>query len=208
MLEITKPVSRFVHDYLVRTGKKRENKVWGAAYRWEHTLRVTHWARILALEEKADLDKCVIAALFHDISHFDSEDYRKHGTKSAEIARKFMSGEGLPDDFINEVCYAVECHVGEHSPKTMEAKILQDADTIDRFGYFRILMFGKTSDLANLESLMQELRSFLGYLKKLEQGEFGPMWTKLAQTKVSLLTETYKIIYNGIIEEIENTKLE
>ncbi|UCH31836.1 MAG: HD domain-containing protein [Candidatus Bathyarchaeota archaeon] len=207
MLKLAKPVSRFVHDYLVKTGKKRENKVWGANYRWEHTLRVAHWARILALGEKADIEQCVVAALFHDVSHFISEDYRKHGTKSAEIAKEFLKSEGVPEAFINEVCYAIESHVGERNPKTMEAKILQDADTIDRFGYFRILMFGKTTDLSNLKSLTQELRAFLGYLKKLEQGQFGPMWTKLAQTKVSVQMETYTIIYTGLLEEIENTQL-
>ncbi|MCW3982124.1 MAG: HD domain-containing protein, partial [Candidatus Bathyarchaeota archaeon] len=136
MSEIARSVSGFVRDYLARTGKKRADEVWGAKYRWEHTLRVAHWARVLATEEDANVDKCVVAALFHDVSHFVSEDYRKHGAESAAIAREFMLNEGLSDDFIGEVCYAVESHVGERNPKTLEAKVLQDADTIDRFGYF------------------------------------------------------------------------
>ncbi|MCW3981779.1 MAG: hypothetical protein NWE81_01490, partial [Candidatus Bathyarchaeota archaeon] len=62
--------------------------------------------------------------------------------------------------------------------------------------------------LSNLELLAKELRSSREYLKRLEQGEFGHMWTKLAQTKVKSLMETYRTIYNGVIEEIEHTKLE
>ena len=83
-------IADFVRDYLMETGKKETNDVWGPKYRWEHTLRVTYWAWRLALEEKADPEKCVIAALFHDVSHFVTDDYRKHGVRSAEIARDFM----------------------------------------------------------------------------------------------------------------------
>jgi HD superfamily phosphodiesterase len=49
-------------------------------------LRVVHWVWILAKEEKASVERNVIVALFHDVSHFVSEDYRKHGERSAEIA--------------------------------------------------------------------------------------------------------------------------
>ena len=79
---------------------------------------------------------------------FVSEDYRKHGIKGVEIAKDFLLKEGYSEDF-EEVAYAVKSHVGEFSPKTSEARILQDADTLDRFGYFRILLLGKTADLSN-----------------------------------------------------------
>jgi len=69
-------VSRFVHDYLMRTGEKNMDEPYGPRYRWEHTLRVAHWARVLANEEDIDTEKCVTAALLHDVSHFVSADYR------------------------------------------------------------------------------------------------------------------------------------
>jgi|YelNatPaOPRAMG01_1025707.scaffolds.fasta_scaffold12651_4 uncharacterized protein len=206
MRERIKQISQFVHDYLMETGKDHENEPWGPKYRWEHTLRVARWTWILAKEEKADIEKSVIAALFHDVSHFVSKDYRKHGEKSAEIAMDFMLKAGFPNDFAEDVSYAVMSHVGERNPKTVQAKILQDADTLDRFGHFRILLFGKTADLSNLEKVKTEIQSFLEYLEKIERGEFGPMWTKTGKEKVEEFINLYKAVYGEILSEIENTK--
>lgn len=199
-------VSRFAHDQLMKTGKQHLRDAWGPKYRWEHTLRVAHWAWRLAVEEKADVEKCVIAALLHDISHFVSEDYRKHGVKSAEIAKDFLLKKGCPEDFVEDVAYAVKSHVGEFNPKTIEAKILQDADTLDRFGYFRILLFGKKAQLLNLENLREKVQSFLEYLGKVEKGDFGSMWTVTGEQKMNKLLNVYKRVLKGVLEELENTK--
>ena len=206
MRERIRQVSQFVHEYLMETGRDHEDEPWGPKYRWEHTLRVAHWAWILAREEKADIERNVIAALFHDVSHFVSEDYRKHGERSAEIAMDSMQKAGFPKDFAEDVSYAVKSHVGERNPKTAQAKILQDADTLDRFGHFRILLFGKTADLSNLEKLKTEIQSLLEYLEKIESGEFGPMWTKTGKEKVEEFINLYKTVYGEILSEIENTK--
>ena len=206
MLNKIEQVSQFVHDYLMKTGEEHLDETWGPKYRWEHTLRVAHWAQQLAVEEKADIEKCVVSALLHDVSHFVSEDYRKHGVKSAEIARDFLQKEGFPKGFTEDVAYAVKSHVGEHHPKTVEAKILQDADTLDRFGFIRILLFGKTTELADLNKLKERVQSFLDYLGKVERGDFGQMWTKTGEGKLRELVNTNKTIYNGVLEELRNTK--
>lgn len=206
MQERIRNSSQFVHDYLMETGKDHYGEPWGPKYRWEHTLRVAHWAWILADEEKADVERSVIAALFHDVSHFVSGNYRKHGKKSAEIAVDFMLKAGFPRNLAEEVSYAVSSHVGEVNPKTVEAKILQDADTLDRFGHFRLLLFGKTADLSNLEKLRTEIQSFLEYLKKTERGDFGPMWTRTGKEKLEQFINMYKAVYGEILSEIENTK--
>jgi len=206
MLKKIEQASKFVHDYLMETGKEHENDPWGPKYRWEHTLRVVHWAWILAKEENADITKSVLAALLHDVSHFVSKDYRKHGEKSAEIAKGFLLREGYPKDFVEDVSYAVKSHVAERNPMTLEAKILQDADTLDRFGHFRILLFGKTAGISNLEELKKEIQSFLEYLGKVERGEFGPMWTKTGKEKIEKQIEVYKVVYGEILKEIGNTR--
>ncbi len=199
-------IADFVHDHLIETGRAKIENVWGPKYRWEHTLRVAHWAWRLAVEEKADTQKCVVAALFHDISHFVSKDYRRHGEKSEEIAKEFLAKEGYTEEFINDVGYAVKSHVGEANPKTLESKILQDADTLDRFGYFRILLFGKEAELSDLEKLKHSIYSFLEYLNRIEKDEFGPMWTKTGETELKQLIEANRSIEQGILEELENTK--
>ena len=203
--EIVK-IADFVYEYLMETGEKQLEHVWGPGYRWEHTLRVAYWAWRLAADEGANVERCVVAALFHDVSHFVSEDYRKHGIGSAEIAKDFLVKENHREDFVEDVAYAVQSHVGESNPKTIEAKILQDADTLDRLGYFRILLFGKTAELSNLENLRQKVRSSIEYSKKVENGDFGPMWTKTGRDKLKELLDVNKIILAGVLEELENTK--
>jgi len=206
MKEEIKKIADFVHEYLLETGKNKLDSVWGPEYRWEHTLRVAYLAWFLAVEERVAVEKCVISALLHDVSHFVSKDYHKHGVRSAEIAEGLLLKEGYRKDSLEDVVYAVRSHVGEHNPKTIEAKILQDADTLDRFGYFRILLFGKTAELSNLEKLKEEVRSFLEYLSKAESGDFGQMWTKAGQRKMQELINVNKTILEGVLEELKNTK--
>jgi 5'-deoxynucleotidase YfbR-like HD superfamily hydrolase len=203
----TGEIADFVHAYLAETGKKDSQTPYGPEYRWEHTLRVAQWARKLAVEEKADIKTCVAAALLHDISHFVSEDYSEHGIKSGEIATEFLSKKGYSKSFIENVAYAVESHVAEPNPKTAEAKILQDSDTLDRFGYVRILLLGKTAELSNLENLKQQIRSSLLYLDKLEKGAYGPMWTRTGQEKLRALLDLNRTVQKGALDELENTKL-
>jgi HD superfamily phosphohydrolase YqeK len=200
-------IAGFVHGYLLETGKKDMKSLAGPEYRWEHTLRVAQWATKLAIEEEADIKTCIVAALLHDVSHFVSEDYSKHGIKSGEIARDLLSKKGYSESFIENVVYAVESHVSEPNPKTLEAKILQDSDTLDRFGYFRILLFGKMAELENLETLKQKSLSSLAYLDKLERGDYGPMWTKTGGEKLSTFLDLNRSIQKGLLDELENTRI-
>lgn len=200
-------IADFVHGYLAETGKKDSQGAYGPGYRWEHTLRVAQWARRLAIEEKADVKTCVAAALLHDVSHFVSENYSKHGIKSGEIATEFLSEKGYSKSFTENVVYAVESHVSERNPNTVEAKILQDSDTLDRFWYLRILLFGRTAELTNLENRKQQIRTSLLYLDKLKKGEYGPMWTRTGREKLRELLDLSKNVQKGALEELENTRL-
>jgi len=198
-------VANFVYEYLMNTGKNELDNVWGPKYRWEHTLRVVYWAWHLAVDEKANIEKCVIAALLHDIAHFVSKDYRQHGVRSAEIAKDYLLKEGYRQDFVEDIAYAVKSHVGEFNPKTIEAKILQDADTLDRFGCFRILLFGKTTELTNIEKVKEKVQSTMEYLNKTERGDYGPMWTKTGGEKMKELIKINRRIFEGLLEELKNT---
>ncbi len=207
MKERVEKVSHFVHEYLLKTGNQSAGEPWGPEYRWGHTLRVTYWAWLLAVEENADIEECVTASLFHDVSHFDCDDYRNHGIRSAEIAEDYLAREGYPGGFVKAVTYAVKSHVGEKNPQTMEAKILQDADTLDRFGYIRLLQFGNRADVVHTEKLCEDVESFKNYLEKVEKGDYGRMWTETGNSKVKDLIRLYKIILTGVLQEIENTNL-
>ncbi len=95
-----------------------------------HVERVITIARYLAEKEGARLDVVLKAAELHDIARDDPN----HAVKSAEIARELL--KDYERSFVDAVCHAIEAHSfsGKVKPRTLEAKILSDADKLDAMG--------------------------------------------------------------------------
>lgn len=104
------------------------------AHNQEHTLKVFNLATYLAKKEKADLQVCQVAAYLHDVGH--SVDFENHEDRSTEMAKEFLDSLQLPDDFIEKVCHAIYHHGKSRikDAKTLEAKILYDADKLQVAG--------------------------------------------------------------------------
>jgi hypothetical protein len=47
----------------------------------------------------------------------------------------------------------------------------------------------------------------LPYLDKLENGDFGPMWTRIGDKELERLIVLNREIQKGVIEELKNTSL-
>ena len=114
-------------------------------YRWKHTLRVTQYGARIAEKEGADVEVVMAGCLLHDISKFDREDYGvEHGRVSAHIARPFLETLDYTPEQINNICFSIAVHVDDKAdfehPVTLESKIVSDADNVDRFGAYRLLI--------------------------------------------------------------------
>jgi len=203
-LDLFAKISSFVETRLLETGKEQVASPMGPKYVFEHSLRVAFWCWRLALEMHADVSTCVAAGLFHDVSHFESE---KNETQkvSAQTARKFMEGEKFKKEFVDTVAGAIENQAQVGGLKTLEAKILHDADKIDEFGYFRLLLFTRMMRKSFLE-LRESARSLLAEVEKLEQGEYGEMGISMGKARIKTQITTYKTFLNGLLEEIEATE--
>ena len=98
-----------------------------------HTLRVHALARTICSKEGGDMDVVRMSALLHDV-----DDRKLFGGEGMPNARSFMRGEGLPADFIEEVCLNISqvSFKGTDStvPDTLEGRIVQDADRLDAIG--------------------------------------------------------------------------
>ncbi len=151
----------------------------GFDYRWKHTLRVVQYGKRLAETEGADVEVVMAACILHDISKFDAEDYgREHGRVSARIARPFLETQGYEKETMDNILYSIAAHVDDKAdfehPVTVESKIVSDADNIDRFGPYRLLLlFNETEDY---EKLIEQASNRLLTLKKYREG--GIMGTK------------------------------
>lgn len=151
----------------------------GFDYRWKHTLRVVQYGKRLAELESANIEIIMAACLLHDISKFDAEDYGvEHGRVSARIARPFLEQIGYDKETMDNILYSIAVHVDDNAdfehPVTIESKIVSDADNIDRFGPYRLLLlFNQTEDYGKL---IEQASKRLLTLKKYREG--GIMGTK------------------------------
>ncbi len=131
--KIVKRVYRFLD-------KELKKKFLSPAHKIDHYVRVFNLAMLILEKEKVEADPLVIglATLLHDIGELKSyESKLKHADKSAEIAKKFLKKLGLEETRINSIVYAIKVHrftKGHIKPKSIEAKILQDADRLDALG--------------------------------------------------------------------------
>lgn len=116
---------------------------WGLPeHRMDHTLLVLKNSLLLAKNRKVNLDVVALAAIMHDIAAFSSE-RKKHAEEGAKIAEEYLKKHGYPYDLVQKVVHSIRVHTGPTAfgPRSDEAKILQDADTIDKVGALSITTF-------------------------------------------------------------------
>ena len=89
----------------------------------QHSIEVSHIAGLLASELGGDVNIAKRAGLLHDLGKsIDHEVEGSHVTIGVNIARKYKENEAI--------IHAIEAHHGDVEPHTLEAVIVQAADTI------------------------------------------------------------------------------
>jgi uncharacterized protein len=103
---------------------------------FDHVLRVYHLAERIGQAEGADQAVLRAAALLHDIARRDQDAGRvpEHAAEGARRARQILADQ--PPEFVEAVAHAIEAHRFrvDRPPRTLEAKILYDADKLDSIG--------------------------------------------------------------------------
>jgi uncharacterized protein len=115
----------------------------------EHIRRVVANARRLAAAERADLAVVLPAAWLHDcvIVPKDSPLRAQASRQAALVADDFLRGAGYPAKLLPAIQHAIEAHSFSAGipPRTLEARVVQDADRLDALGAVgiaRCLMLG------------------------------------------------------------------
>lgn len=117
--------------------KKHFDKI--GAHDFTHTKRVLKNAEQIAKNEKnVDLDILRVACLLHDIARKKEEEGKCecHAKEGANMAKEILEKTKFSKDKIKIVVDAINCHRKSKGlvAKTIESKILQDADRLDIFG--------------------------------------------------------------------------
>ena len=109
-----------------------------AAHDLGHVRRVVHAAVELAGAEDADLGVVLPAAWLHDciVLPKGSVDRKRASGLAAERATRWLRGEGFPESLLPAVAHAIEAHSFSAgiAPRTVEARVVQDADRLDALG--------------------------------------------------------------------------
>ncbi len=102
----------------------------------DHLVRVASLALTIGREIGACLELLEAAAFLHDIARPDEYSEGCHAEMSAAYAQKLLMGRGWDRNLVDAIVYAVLVHRYRNGgiPRTLEAKILQDADRIDAIG--------------------------------------------------------------------------
>ncbi len=119
------------------------------AHDLQHIERVVLNTRRLAEGEGLPLDVLLPAAYLHDCVHVakDSPQRSRASRLAADRALEFLKEHAYPAEHLDSIHHAIEAHSfsANIAPRTLEAKVLQDADRIDALGAIglsRCLMLG------------------------------------------------------------------
>ena len=113
------------------------------AHDFDHIVRVYKNAQQIIKKEKVNEKLVLSAVLLHDIVSFPKSDKRSKNSsiESAKKAKTILKKYDFTSDEITIVCDAISEHSFSQKkiPKTIEGKILQDADRLDALGAIGII---------------------------------------------------------------------
>lgn len=127
-----------------------QNSMKDSAHDREHVYRVLYSALdIAASMENVDYDILITACLLHDVGRQSQIENPRlcHAEVGAKMAEEYLSDLGYSAEFSEHVAACIRSHRfrKEQPPKSLEAKILFDADKLDvtgAMGVARTLLYG------------------------------------------------------------------
>lgn len=121
---------------------------------WMHVQGVRPIAKYIAKKEKADKEIVDIAVLFHDITKTDLKKELYHHIEGAKLAKNYLKKIRADNKFIDAVYHCILSHSAPLKyfrskakgkkkdflpmPKTIEAKVVFDADMIQQLSPYGI----------------------------------------------------------------------
>lgn len=166
---------------------------------WFHIERVWKMAKTIAIKEKANLLIVELAALLHDIA--DSKFYDGDETLGPKMAKNFMDAQQITDEIQEHVIAIIENISFKNSfekPtfKSLEFKIVQDADRLDAMGAIGIARAFNYGGFKNRGLYDPDIKPNLNLSKEEYKNSTAPtinhFYEKLLLLKDMMNTETGK----------------
>lgn len=182
----------------------------GSGHDWWHVYRVWKTAQTIGKEEGADMFVVELAALLHDIADWKFNDGDED--VGARAARIWLESLEVESKVINHVCEIIKTSsfkgVGvKTSMKTLEGRVVQDADRLDAIGAIgiaRTFAYGgfKSREIYD-PAIKPELHSSAENYKKNTSPTINHFYEKLLLLKDLMNTKTAKKMAQGRHEYME-----
>jgi uncharacterized protein len=108
------------------------------AHDFYHIMRVYKNAKLIGKREGTNMEILLPAVLLHDLVVYPkgSDKSSKSSDESADLAENILQSINYPQDKINQICDCIRAHSYSKRliPRSLEGKILQDADRLDALG--------------------------------------------------------------------------
>ena len=165
----------------------------GGSHGPDHSERVLTTAVAIGQEMQARLDILIPASLLHDIGRKEeslSKGQVCHALRGAELAVPILRELAYSETDIEAICHCIRSHRyrGGHIPKSLEARILFDADKLDSIGAVGIgrafLFAGQIG--ARLHDPNVDCTATLPY--SLEDTAYREFLVKMAKVRDQMLT--------------------
>lgn len=175
--------------------------VYDPGHDWFHVDRVRKLALYIAKKEKADLFIVELSALLHDIA--DYKFHKGNDKLGGQVTSKWLKKNGLDRDVVKVITDIVDNisfrgAQAKYTMKTLEGKIVHDADKLDALGAIGIARTfnfgGKFGASIHLPGTKPTLHSSFAQYKKLSASTINHFYEKLLLLKDRMHTKTAKRI--------------
>ena len=166
---------------------------------FKHVERVLNLCIQIGTALNANLLIIKIAALLHDVGRIyeKKNDAKNHAEISAEMAKEFFqkTNFNIPIDNIENVIHSIRAHSFSNNikPKTLEAKILSDADKLDALGaigLYRTISFTLRND-GGIEQIINHLENKILKLNEMIYLDYSK---QIAEKRHKIILDFYKQI--------------
>jgi hypothetical protein len=173
-------------------------------HNFTHVMRDLHRALVIAADEgSVDYGILIPGVLLHDIG-FCSPDFKKQGHDVAgkHLAEKILKDLGYSEDECQAIGHCIHAHKGKAAlPRTLEARILFDADVLEKAGWVFLILGGKV-----MAEFRESIHSFLKREindrgSEVERGLYTRKARELEGGRLAKVREMFLLIRKEITEE-------
>lgn len=208
-----KTILRETAIYLEKHLRESKRFDFEVRYRYEHSIRVANIGIEIAKAEKADVIVVAISGILHDYGKFDTEKNVDHGRVSSKLVRPFLETLDIDMSQVDMICQSIASHcdgLGENLQEvnSLEARILRDADRIDRFGFNKVFLrrfLDHQKALTDADNQMELTRRRIHILESLISED--RMSTELGKSMLERRVDFQVQFYKRYLRELELSKL-